>query len=139
MFRFFTSNQFKNTPPKADGLAFFDSLPLINSYRPQLYKRLIGSKSPSLSHLQSSAHIMIGQKVADPLKCGRFLTICGLFTAAYFYFINKSRYSSNELVRIAASGSLTFLACEAAFFPLDSINLQQKCSVNNIGTFQMVK
>lgn len=42
-------------------------------------------------------------------------------------------------MRIAAAGSLTILACEVAFFPLDSLNLQQKVSVKNIGTMQMIK
>ena len=53
----------------------------------------------------------------------RFIKICGAFSFVYAVAIYKSYYSDNKLTRIAASGSLTFLVCEACFFPLDAINL----------------
>ena len=52
-----------------------------------------------------------------------FLGVCGLFTAVYGWSIYKSWNHQNENLRIGASGSLTFLICEACFFPLDAINL----------------
>jgi hypothetical protein len=114
---------------------------MINSYRPHLFKKLIGARTPTLTHYNSSAHIDINKKIkkewkiaSQPLKSAKFIACCGLFTSAYLYMISKAKKSENELIRIGASGSLTILACEVAFFPLDSLNLQQKVSVNNIGT-----
>ena len=53
----------------------------------------------------------------------RFLAAWGGFSLAFSYIIYKSYHSQNETLRIAASGSLTFLICEIFFFPLDAINL----------------
>ena len=56
----------------------------------------------------------------------RFLAVSSGFSIAYFYCLVKSQKHENEVVRVGAAGSLTFIFCELAFFPLDSINLQQK-------------
>ena len=71
---------------------------------------------------------------AQPLKCGKFVTICGLFSLTYACLVNKCRSSESEIMRIAAAGSLTTLACEVAFFPMDALNLQQKINSKNIGS-----
>jgi len=61
----------------------------------------------------------------------RFLAACGTFSTLYGLLIHRSQKSENEIVRIAASGSLTFLICEIFFFPMEAINLQQKiCKAN---------
>lgn len=88
----------------------------------------MGSKPPSLSHLKTATHQNLNKKIswklsAQPLKCGKFVTVCGLFSLTYGYYMNQCKKSESELMRIAASGSLTTLACEVAFFPMDALNL----------------
>ena len=53
--------------------------------------------------------------------------------------IYRSYKSENELLRIAGSGSLTFLFSELAFFPMDSINLTQKLQEKNVSMYQMIR
>ena len=62
------------------------------------------------------------KQILDP----RFVKIFGAFSLAYAFIVFKSYYSENPLIRISAAGSLTFLCCEASFFPMDAINLRQK-------------
>jgi len=85
---------------------------------------------PNLNHINS--HINIAKLVDGPasrnqlakqkLLCARFLGTFATFTTLYCMLIYRSKLSENELIRIGASGSLTFLACELACFPFDAIN-----------------
>ena len=69
-----------------------------------------------------------------------FLSAIGLFSLFYAGILWKSYHSESELKRIAAAGSLTFILCELAFYPLDVINMQQKTFTNqNISSRQMFR
>jgi len=61
----------------------------------------------------------------------RFVKVCSTFTLLYFTWILSTRNHENQLLRIGASGSLTFLFCEMCFFPFDTLNFQVKLSTNN--------
>jgi len=73
------------------------------------------------------------------LMCPKFLSICGLFSLSYLLLITKSCKSESEILRVAGAGSLSFLICELAFYPMDALNLQQKLNVNKISMPQMLR
>jgi hypothetical protein len=108
-------------------------------------KAAMPGSAPSLSHMNT--HLGVARRdrtiqrsfAAKNLMCPRFLAVCGLFSCAYAALIYKSYYSENHVMRVAGSGSLTFLASELSFFPLDAINLTQKLHSTNVSTMQMLR
>ena len=73
------------------------------------------------------------------LLCARFLGVFATYSLVYTLIIYKSKQSDNEILRIGASGSLTFLVSELCCFPLDTINFQLKLCKKQMTSAQMVK
>ena len=104
-------------------------------------------QQPSLKHINSHlnlAKLINCRKVKlnwtkRHLMQPKFLAALGLYSSIYSVIIYKSYMSNNEILRIAGSGSLTFLICEIFFFPLDALNLQQKIQKANLSTRQMLQ
>ena len=69
----------------------------------------------------------------------RFIAVSGGFTMAYAYGLKLTQNNDSEVIRVAAAGSLTFVFCELAFFPMDSINLQQKIKQNNVSNIKIMQ
>jgi hypothetical protein len=48
------------------------------------------------------------------------------FTATYWFTLSQMRKSDNEIVRMAAAGSLMVNIAEMTFYPMDTINSSSK-------------
>ncbi len=68
--------------------------------------------------LGGEEHKWVYKRLSNP----RFVKVCSTFSLLYFTWIYSTRNHDNQLLRIGASGSLTFLLCEMCFFPFDTLN-----------------
>lgn len=77
------------------------------------------------------------QRLANK-KSTKVYSSLALFSFAYYNLIQYARRSENDILKVGAAGSLTFLISESAFYNVDAINAKSKMLDVNVSFREMV-